>query len=323
MIHLYEELGDTSRRRLLSELRSGPKTVSDLVVATFLKQPNVSNHLARMRSKGILRCEKVGRQVFYTFASPQIESAVKSAFVSKENSVGEFDREDASKRYAKAATQGNEAICIEVLEQALRERLGLLDIYQDILLPAMIAIGTWYNVEAIDTAQEHMASAITERMMARVVQHSIAARPNGRTALLGCGPNSWHVIGLRMVGDYLQLLGWRILFLGANMPHKCFLNAVEQHNPDLVLVSCVAHEGLDCGISLIQALSAKRTLKNAYIIGVGGKCVSEHSQKFILAGADFTCSCLRRFASEIVPELEKNPKQAFRDEPRALVGEAI
>ncbi len=44
MIHVYEELGDTSRRRLLSELREGPRTVSDLVLATFMKQPNVSSH---------------------------------------------------------------------------------------------------------------------------------------------------------------------------------------------------------------------------------------------------------------------------------------
>lgn len=323
MIHLYEELGDTSRRRLLSELRTGPKTVSDLVAATFLKQPNVSNHLARMRSKGILRSEKVGRQVFYTFASPQIETAVKSAFVNREITECNLDRDEASKRYAKAATQGNEAICSDIIEQALRERLSLLDIYQDLLLPAMITIGTWYRVEAIDTAQEHMASAITERMMSRVVQHSVPARRHGRTALLGCGPNSWHVIGLRMVADYLYLNGWHTLFLGANMPNKCFLNAVEQHQPDLVLVSCVANEGLDCGIELVRAINSKRTYRNQFIIGVGGQCVTSNSNQFIEAGANFTCSCLRRFAKEILPEIERNPKFAFRDEPLALAGEAI
>jgi methanogenic corrinoid protein MtbC1 len=234
-----------------------------------------------------------------------------------------LDREEACKRYAKAATQGNEATCTEIIEQALRERLNLLEIYQDVLLPAMITIGTWYRVEAIDTAQEHMASAITERMMSRVVQHSVPARRLGLTALLGCGPNSWHTIGLRMVADYLHLSGWHTLFLGANMPNKCFINAVEQHHPDLVLVSCVASEGLEGGLELTRSLSAKRTFKNQFILGVGGQCVTAHSPDFIAAGADFTCSCLRRFAKEVLPEIERSPKFAFREEPVALSGQAL
>jgi len=308
MIHVYEELGDTSRRRLLSELREGPKTVSDLVVATFMKQPNVSSHLARMRCKGIVRAEKVGRQVFYSFASSEIESIVKTALTKREVCDKHLDLCDCSSRYAAAAIVGDESVCAEIIDLASRAEMSLLDIYQDLLGPAMVMIGHWYREEQIDTAQEHMASAITERMMSRVVQRTVAARSLDKTAILGCGPNSWHVIGLRMLADFLNVSGWKTLFLGANVPHKCFLKMVDQNQPDLVLVSCVAEDGLDCGLSLIKQLGELRTTGRKFVIGVGGPCVCKNRDQFLAAGANFTCSNLRTFAEKYLPSIERNGK---------------
>ena len=308
MIHVYEELGDTSRRRLLSELRAGPKSVSDLVVATFMKQPNVSSHLARMRVKGIVRAEKIGRQVFYSFASTQVEDIVNSAFSHTRGDCEEVDCNCAAKNFAERAVHGDEEGCAEILNQAFGAKMGLLDIYQDVMAPAMAFIDHWHRGEEIDTAQEHMASAITERMMSRVVQRTVPAKRLDKIALLGCGPNSWHVIGLRMVADYLTLCGWKTYFLGANVPHKCFLKAVEQNRPDLVLLSCVAEDGLACGLSLIRELSDKRTNDISFVIGVGGPCVCHNRGQFLSAGADFVCSNLRSFANDFLPEIEQTGK---------------
>jgi len=305
MIHVYEELGDTSRRRLLSELRAGPKSVSDLVIATFMKQPNVSSHLARMRLKGIVRAEKVGRQVFYSFASSQVEDIVNSALSHSTDTCPVLDLECAAKRFSQAAIQGNETVCSEILDQAFRAHLSLLDTYQDLLAPAMAWVGAWYRTGEIDTAQEQMASAITERVMARVVQKAISSRKQDKTALLGCGPNSWHVISLRMYADYLSLSGWKALFIGPNVPHKCFLNSVEINQPDLVLIGCVAEDGLACGLSLIRELNQRRTAGRRFVIGVGGPCVCKNREQFSAAGADFTCSNLRTFAEDYLPEIER------------------
>ena len=291
MIHVYEELGDTSRRRLLGELCTGPKTVTDLVSATCMKQPNVSTHLARMKVKGIVRAEKVGRQVFYSLMSAEVEAIVKSALTKRDMHVTCCLKE-ASANYATAATNGDESSCAEIVDLAIRAKMPLLDIYQELLGPAMILVGAWYRAEKIGTAQEHMASAITERMMARVMQSVMPAKNVDRTALLGCGPNSWHVIGLRMLGDYLTVSGWRTLFLGANVPHNCFLKAVDQNQPDLVLVSCVAQDGFDGGLSLIRELSGRRSSTYRFTIGVGGPCVCMNREAFLEAGADFTCSSL-------------------------------
>src|SRR5262249_41955731 len=67
---LSHALAEPSRRMILETLRFAPKTVSELVQATHLKQPNVSNHLAKMREHGIVRAERSGRHVYYSIAMP-------------------------------------------------------------------------------------------------------------------------------------------------------------------------------------------------------------------------------------------------------------
>ncbi|MDX2066726.1 MAG: metalloregulator ArsR/SmtB family transcription factor [Fimbriimonadaceae bacterium] len=304
MLNVYEELGDTSRRQILAELRTGPKHVSELCDSTRLKQPNVSNHLARMRARGIVRARKVGRQVFYSLASPEIEAIVNSVFNVPGATPAAIEFDDMARDYAKAAIQGDEQACGEILDRAFRAQVSLIDIYEELLAPAMTMVGNWWKVEAIDEAQEHMASAVTERMMARAAQIMGPMRRNNRTAILGCAPNSYHVIGLRMIGDYLRLYGWKTLFLGANVPVKSFVTTVRNHQPHLVLLSCGAEESIQDTLELIRKLCELRDRRRAFQIGVGGGRVAENPDLFVEAGADFTARDLRSFARERLKLIE-------------------
>lgn len=308
MIHVYEELAETSRRQILAELISGPKNVRDIVCATCMKQPNVSNHLGRMREKGILRATKSGREVYYAIADPETEAVIAKALTKRTAYSTDCCLISASSKYAKAAVQGDETACSEVLDHLFAANVPIIDIYQKIIVPAMRNVGTWYYEDSIDAAQEHMASAITERLMARIVQVFATGKKVDKVAILGCGPNSWHVIGLRMVSDYLRIRGWKTLFLGANVPQQCFLSQVAQNKPNMVLLSCKAEDGVESGLKVIGALKEVRTKKDHFAIGVGGCCAGKHRDQFLAAGADFICTDLEVFAKEILPTIEKKGK---------------
>jgi len=303
MLNVFEELTDTSRRQILAELRSGAKNVSDLCESTRLKQPNVSNHLARMRARGIVHAEKTGRQVYYSLV-PEVEAVVNSLLEVSTQPTDMVDFPELVKLYAKSAIAGDESACSEVMDIAFRARIPLIDIYQELLGPAMAMIGTWWTVDAIDEAQEHMATEITHRMMARTSQIAGPRRRNGRVAVLGCAPNCWHVIGLRMISDYLRLQGWRTLFLGPNVPERSFLSTVNQHQPSLVLLSVNSPEGQESTQRLIKSLAVNRTKRFDYKIVVGGFQVSQNPDLFIESGANCVANDLRQFANEILPEIE-------------------
>jgi methanogenic corrinoid protein MtbC1 len=309
MLNVYEELSETSRRQILAELRGGARCVNELVLATGLKQPNVSNHLARMRCRGIVHASKIGRQVYYSLASPEVEEIIRSVFSEPCSDHCQCDLSTLAKLFAKAAINGDETCCSAMLDKAIQANLTLLDVYDQLLKPAMDVVGQWYLAGIVDEGHEHMASAITERMLCRTVQLAGAVqRMSPGVALLGCPPHAYHVIGLRMACDFLKASGWTTRYLGANVPIPAFVGAVEDHMPDIVLTSLTTDEDLPDTLALLRALRDLKAPHPHITIGVGGMAVCSHRPALLAAGADFASDSLRSFADETFPRLNSQSR---------------
>jgi DNA-binding transcriptional ArsR family regulator len=69
---LFRGFGDPSRLAILDTLRSGPRTVSEIVETTGLSQPNVSNHLACLRDCGLVLAEQNWRFVTYRLSDDRV-----------------------------------------------------------------------------------------------------------------------------------------------------------------------------------------------------------------------------------------------------------
>ena len=70
---LFRGFSDPSRLSILEALRDGPLTVSEIVQATGLTQPNVSNHLGCLRDCGLVIAEQQGRFVHYELSDKRVE----------------------------------------------------------------------------------------------------------------------------------------------------------------------------------------------------------------------------------------------------------
>ena len=69
---LFRGFADPSRLGILVALRNGPLTVSEIVEATSLSQPNVSNHLGCLRDCGLVTAEQQGRYVTYHLSDDRV-----------------------------------------------------------------------------------------------------------------------------------------------------------------------------------------------------------------------------------------------------------
>ena len=69
---LFRGFGDPSRLGILDALRDGPLTVGEIVEATGLSQPNVSNHLGCLRDCGLVVAEQEGRYVTYHLSDDRV-----------------------------------------------------------------------------------------------------------------------------------------------------------------------------------------------------------------------------------------------------------
>ena len=68
-------LASPRRLEILHRLAEGPREVSRLADELEISQPNVSQHLAVLRSAGLVETERLGREVRYRLADPDVTVA--------------------------------------------------------------------------------------------------------------------------------------------------------------------------------------------------------------------------------------------------------
>lgn len=68
----FKALGEPARLRILQALRSGEKTVSDLMQDAELSQANTSRHLQVLHSSGFVERRKEGLYVLYRLADESV-----------------------------------------------------------------------------------------------------------------------------------------------------------------------------------------------------------------------------------------------------------
>jgi DNA-binding transcriptional ArsR family regulator len=63
---IFVALGDPHRQRIVLMFEPGERlTVGQIVAASTLSRSAVAHHLKVLRGAGVLRCEKVGKEVWY------------------------------------------------------------------------------------------------------------------------------------------------------------------------------------------------------------------------------------------------------------------
>lgn len=72
---VLKTLAHPRRLEIVHELARGPRTVGTLAEELGIAQPNVSQHLALMRSTGVVESERDGREIRYRLTDPDIIAA--------------------------------------------------------------------------------------------------------------------------------------------------------------------------------------------------------------------------------------------------------
>lgn len=212
---------------ILDALRDGPLCVSAVVRETGLSQSNVSNHLGRLRSLGWVCGEREGRQVLYRITDYFVEQFVRS-----QERPGEPLGIRARRRVArellpplvKALTTGAEVEARDLTHEALLRGLTWQDLYLFLFAPALHQVGQCWETGTLTVCDEHLATAIVERLMARVYP---GVTPHVQTplAVVACVEGNLHCLGARMTADFLAAAGWRVRYLGANTPTSDLVRA--------------------------------------------------------------------------------------------------
>ncbi len=72
MSDIFKQLSDPSRLSVLHALWDRPLYVNQICAKTNLSQPNVSHHLAQLRSLGLVKMQKQGQKALYSISDSHV-----------------------------------------------------------------------------------------------------------------------------------------------------------------------------------------------------------------------------------------------------------
>jgi signal transduction histidine kinase len=171
-----------------------------------------------------------------------------------------------------------------ILEQAAAGK-SVRYLHGKILEPAMIEIGRLWLESKITVADEHYASAVTEALMNTL--HPLqkqSGSQRGRVLLIAV-QRELHALGLRMVGDFLELDGWDTIYFGPNLPFESIRSSIEKERPDLIAISVTTPANLLETAEIIERIRMMPEARSTPVL-VGGYPFTVDPSLWRAVGAD-------------------------------------
>jgi methanogenic corrinoid protein MtbC1 len=141
-------------------------------------------------------------------------------------------------RYLAAQLAGNRREVLRlVVEEGLQRGATVGQLQAQVIRAAQAEIGRLWQHNRISIAQEHLATALSQLAMAHLFQHAEGAPPNGRKVVVACVEGELHDFPARLVSDALELAGFEVRFLGANVPTAHLVGLLREEKPDLLCLS--------------------------------------------------------------------------------------
>jgi len=161
-------------------------------------------------------------------------------------------------RYLRAQLAGDLDDALRLLiEDGVHRGMSVPALQRGVLREAQLEIGRLWQENQISVAQEHMATAISNTALSYLYEAASRAPSNGKRVLVSCVEGELHEFPARLVADGLDLAGFEVHYLGANVSQERLLEAVAAEQPDLVALSAT----MSFNLSALQ--NAVRTLRES------------------------------------------------------------
>ncbi len=171
----------------------------------------------------------------------------------------------------------------------------LVQLYEKVMIPAMSYIGDLWQKGQITVAKEHYITnvffSVISGLKVKLFDESTdsLAVDEGRRVICLSLASEPHTLGLRMIADYFELLGFKTYYLGSNVPTSALIHMIEEVKPEILAVSATMDYHIDTLTNLIHVIKneerfqSSRDEKLTFIVGGQGFKDKKEAKE---AGAD-------------------------------------
>lgn len=204
-------------------------------------------------------------------STPGGEKASAGGEARPQRRVGDEHLSELAQHYEAAITAGDPKGAEAVAQECLEQGLGVEQIYSDVIAPAMRRIGQLWQHGRISVSTEHLATAVSQGVMARLYSRLLVGEPGSRElVLLAATPGEQHVLGLRMIADTLEGAGYDVRYLGADVPGEALLEACRIHKPAVLGLTATMWLNVP---TMIWEIRQVAMLEHAPAVMIGGRAV--------------------------------------------------
>ena len=197
----------------------------------------------------------------------------------------EFDSQDQMRILLSHMLNNNYRSCIDLAVESIHSTEDLSRFYQEVMTPALYEVGRLWERGEISAAQEHLATAISMRIMSAMYGNFVLGDASKGRAVITAAPNEYHEVGARMISDQLEMDGWQVDYLGANAPAADVLTLLRRNAPFMIGFSIVVPFHIEAVGRIIEAIRADKSLENIKVM-VGGPAFSLEPELCQKIGAD-------------------------------------
>ncbi|MEK7311970.1 MAG: cobalamin-dependent protein [Chloroflexota bacterium] len=145
-----------------------------------------------------------------------------------------------AERLFRALVGLDEATASAVLAEA-HSLFDLTSVCAEIMTPCLVKIGEAWHDGDILISTEHLSSNYLRGRLVNLMQ-SFPARRAAPRVIMGCAPSEQHEIGMLILAVLLRRDGYRVDYLGANIPAEDLIDYIRAERPALACFTAGSEE---------------------------------------------------------------------------------
>ncbi|UOQ86435.1 cobalamin B12-binding domain-containing protein [Gracilibacillus salinarum] len=170
-------------------------------------------------------------------------------------------------QFAKLLLDGDDNSACDYL---FAQQSDVIDVFADLVTPAMQYIGELWQQNKITVADEHLATSVCEYALTQYIHQR---KPQGiskkdRKMMLFCIEEEQHALGMKMIAAVARNQGWDVRQFGANLPLQHVLKSAAEWQPDVIGMSAAIVHRIP---TLVKYVDAFQSLSFQPEIVVGGR----------------------------------------------------
>lgn len=187
---------------------------------------------------------------------------------------------DGLVRDAMHATEKLDASALEATLRRAVMALGATPFVDDFAPRFLVDVGERWHAGVLGVAHEHLASSLVRRALDRVIE-AFAVSPRAPRVVVATPAGEQHELGAMLAAAAAAQEGWRVVYLGANLPSTEIASAARQVNARAVALSLIAARGHDV---VTEVRATARELPEGTSLLIGGRTAEDVEREARVGG---------------------------------------